>query len=275
MEALKNQKEIIKIVKRIANSPLKKDSHLYPQFKEKKIVDAVNQWKEDYESHEFQPAIILLRVVLAANRKYNTHVKPNIDRIMMDYPDLNSFRSLENLMNSMTLEEFYKFWGHKNLKKDNVLKNLLDAIKQLRNKYNITDDLKLMYKWGSEIDILDYESDNVGRIKNIGLATIQHLRMDFGINTVKPDQRVMEVLQREFGFKKVNQIKAIRLVEEISKIVEIPVRKLDLIFVNYGSGYYDNRNYNSQIKLRREIAKKLKEHGVKEDIIFDSTGITL
>jgi hypothetical protein len=91
-------------------------------------------------------------------------------------------------------------------------------------------------------------------LKNVGIATIQHLKLDFGVNSVKPDQRVIEVLQREFGFKQVNQIKAIKLVEEIAIIAKIEIRKLDLMLVNYGSGYYDNRNYDSQQKVRKEIA---------------------
>lgn len=39
--------------------------------------------------------------------------------------------------------------------------------------------------------------------------------MDFGVNTIKPDQRVIEVLEREFEFSKINQIRAIKTVEEM------------------------------------------------------------
>ena len=272
-ELIKDKKIILATLSRISNEPLKKDSHFYGQFGAKKIIDAVNLWKEDHKSKEFQPAIIFLRVVLAANRKYNTHVKPNIDRIIKENKGLSSFDSLKKIINSKTQEEFYKFWGHRNLKKYNTLINLLEAVELLRKKYKIYDDFKLLNKWASEIDIYNYESDIIGRIKNIAIATIQHLRMDFGIDTVKPDQRVMEVLQREFGFKHVNQINAIKLVEEIANISKIKVRKLDLILVNYGSGYYDNRNYQSQQKVRKEIASNLLKRGINEQIIYDCTGI--
>jgi len=276
MENLIKDKEFVrKTIERISNEPLKKNSHFYGQFKEMKIIDAVNNWEENQNPKDNQPAIIFLRVVLAANRKYNTHVKPNIDRIIQDNPSLTTFKSLKNLIKSKSREEFYEFWGHKNLKKYNTLVNLIEATDQIRLKYNIQDDFKLMHKWAENIDIYDYENDIIGRIKNIAIATLQHLRMDFGINTIKPDQRVIEVLKREFNFKKVNQIRAIRLVEEMANISEITVRNLDLVLVNYGSGYYDNRKYNSQLKVKKEIANKLLNLGVNKNVIFEATGIEL
>lgn len=276
MENLIKDKEFVrKTIKRISNEPLKKDSHFYGQFKEMKIIDAVNNWEENQNPKDNQPAIIFLRVVLAANRKYNTHVKPNIDRIIEENPSLTTFKSLKILIESKSREEFYEFWGHKNLKKYNTLVNLIEATDQIRLKYNIQDDFKLMHKWAENIDIYDYESDIIGKIKNIAIATLQHLRMDFGINTIKPDQRVIEVLEREFNFKKVNQIRAIKLVEEMANIYEITVRNLDLVLVNYGSGYYDNRKYNSQLKVKKEIANKLLNLGVNRSVIFEATGIKL
>ena len=272
---IKDKEFVRKTIKRISNEPLKKDSHFYGQFREMKIIDAVNNWAENQNPKDSQPAIIFLRVVLAANRKYNTHVKPNIDRIIEENPSLTTFKSLKTLIESKSREEFYEFWGHKNLKKYNTLVNLIEATDQIQLKYNIQDDFKLMHKWAENIDIYDYESDIIGRIKNIAIATLQHLRMDFGINTIKPDQRVIEVLEREFNFKKVNQIRAIKLVEEMANISEITVRNLDLVLVNYGSGYYDNRKYNSQLKVKKEIANKLLNLGVDRSVIFEATGMEL
>jgi hypothetical protein len=272
---MNDQEYILETLERIKNSQLKKDSHFYPEFGGIKIWDAVQQWKEDYRKDEFKPAIVILRVVLAANRKYNTVVRPNIDRIIKEHPEIDSFESLKSLIDSKTREEFYSFWGHKNLKKYNVLLNILDATDQLREKYKIVDDFKLMQEWAKDVELDNYENDTIGRIKNVAIATIQHLRMDFGINTVKPDQRVIEVLEREFGYKKVSQTKAIRLVEGLAKLTQISARKLDLIMVNYGSGYYDNRKYHSNLILREEIANKLMERKVDLKIIYESTGIKI
>ena len=132
-----------------------------------------------------------------------------------------------------------------------------------------------MEKWAREINILEYEDNEIGRIKNIGLATIQHFRMDFGVDTVKPDQRVIEVLENEFKAKKVSQGKAIALVEEIAKITNISVRELDLVMVNYGSGYYENIYRKSKKEIITNIAIRLKDKNIEDSVIEHATGLSL
>lgn len=61
--------------------------------------------KEDY-----YPAIIFIRVVLSANRKFVTHVRPNLKRIKKDYPELKSFDDLRKMLDKMSREEFFDFW---------------------------------------------------------------------------------------------------------------------------------------------------------------------
>lgn len=222
-----------------------------------------------------KPAIIFLRVVLAANRNYNKHVGHNIKRIENDYPNLKTLNDLEALLIQKSKEEFFKFWGHKDQKKYNTLVELLAKSKELKLHYGISDDFSLMKKWSENVSIENIESDPLYKIKNVAIATIQHLRMDFGIDTVKPDQRVMEVLLREFGFKKVNQLSSIAIVEEIAKITGIKIRELDLIFVNYGSGYYDNQNYRAEITIREEIATNLLKMPLDIAAIADATGLTI
>ena len=61
--------------------------------------------------------------------------------------------------------------------------------------------------------------------------------MIFGINTSKPDQRVLEVFKNEFGVK-LNQKNAILAIEKIADICKCNPLLIDQVFVNYGSGYY-------------------------------------
>lgn len=62
--------------------------------------------------------------------------------------------------------------------------------------------------------------------------------MVFGENTIKPDQRVKEVLLKEFGLKKLNNIYVILIAHQIAEICSLSPLEIDQIFVNYGSGYY-------------------------------------
>jgi hypothetical protein len=90
---------------------------------------------------------------------------------------------------------------------------------------------------------MNFKDDIIGRIRGIGIATFQHLRMNFGANTVKPDQRVKEVLNKEFKFYSENDIDYISAVEYIAKITGKSALYIDQVFVNYGSGYYSNNDF--------------------------------
>jgi hypothetical protein len=51
--------------------------------------------------------------------------------------------------------------------------------------------------------------------------------MTFGIDTVKPDQRVKEVLSNEFNQKKLSSENAIIAAEQIAKIVKLKPLVID------------------------------------------------
>ena len=58
-------------------------------------------------------------------------------------------------------------------------------------------------------NIVNIKTDLIGKIPNIAVATFQHLRMSFGIDTVKPDQRVKEILEYEFKIKSIHTVSRI------------------------------------------------------------------
>jgi hypothetical protein len=82
----------------------------------------------------------------------------------------------------------------------------------------------------------------------------------FGVDTVKPDQRVTEVLNREYALKSTNPIECIAAVENIAKIVGLRAIELDQILVNYGSGYY--------AKSEAVRSEKTQENNNSEECIF-------
>ena len=114
-----------------------------------------------------------------------------------------------------------------------------------------------MNLWARNADVLNYEADVIGRIPNIGIATFQHLRMVFGIDTVKPDQRVKEVLVKEFELRKLSDKKAIKAAEQIASITKLKVITIDQIFVKYGSSYY---NQKANKKANKKIIGSQKFH---------------
>lgn len=267
----KNEFEINDIVTQLGNEKLKSTGHGFRDFGPILIIDAANQSTKNYtENVVKKPAIGLISVVLAANRNYNKVVEPNLIRIEKDYPDLKTFQQLSEIIKTKSEKEFFEFWGHKDKKKYNTLVKLLSTIENdLRKSYpNAKNDFELMKSWGNDVDLMNYKKDIIGKIPNIAVATIQHLRMVYGVNTVKPDQRVKEVLDYEFGLSGLSDENVINAIEQIAKIVNKEVITIDQIFVKYGSSYYNRSSNKLTVK---QIAINLKESNVDIEIISKAT----
>jgi|GEM_PF-1014124 len=275
-----SEEYINKKVTFLGENPLTTTSHNFNQYGAIKIIDAAKKSFENYFNQAKElPSIALIEVVLAANRNYNKVVLPNIIRLKTDHSYLITFNDLDNLLLTKEKDEFFKIWGHRDDKKLQILLDIINEIKSRKKNYPNYSDYEIMNHWANNVDIYSYNDDPIGRIKNIALATLQHLRMTFGANTVKPDQRVMEVLDYEFNLKGLNKVKSVLVVEQISKITKIPALMLDQIFVLYGSGYYNRNGSNSlpnfQNIVIKDIARKLKNLNVDFNIISQSTNLSL
>ena len=181
----------------LSQALLTETSHTFSKIGRIKIIDAAtNSYNTYSDQAQSFPAIALIEVILAANRDYNKHVLPNIIRLKKNYPSLISFKDLEMLTKDKG--QFLKIWGPKDDKKYKTLVDILDAVNSLREKNPDVSDYQILNNWANTININKYANDSIGKIYNIALATVQHLRMVFGANTVKPDQRVMEVLETEW-----------------------------------------------------------------------------
>ena len=268
----KKENEICKIVEELGSHILTETSHTFKTFGSITILEAAKKSALKYSNKaKEKPAIVLIHIVLAANRNYNKVVEPNIRKIEENYPELKSIKDLENLLKRKTKKEFFLFWGHKDEKKYKTLTLLLERIQKLKKVYKeVNSDYKIINKWAQNANILEVKKDIIGSIPNISIATVQHLRMNFGIDTVKPDQRVKEVLETEFDIEKINDLKGILAVEQIASITKYKVIEIDQIFVKFGSGYY-NKNAKLNIKV---IAKNLKDLNVPTDIISKATLLT-
>ncbi len=131
----------------------------------------------------------------------------------------------------------------------------MKAITKLRLQYpqHNSNDFKLMQAWAKDACVDKLKDDTIGSIRNIGIATFQHLRMTFGANTVKPDLRVKQVLEKEFKLKLLSDLNSIKAVEQIALIMKLSVMECDQIFVMYGSSYYNttkSKNKSSKSKYK-------------------------
>ena len=261
--------EIREIVFEMGDEVLTPTSHMFPEYGAISILESSKRSAPGFTKLvKARPAIQLIEVILAANRNYNKVVRPHIERITKE-TDLTSFDQLTAKIQGISQEEFYNFWGHRDEKKYTILKEILDRIPKLRKKYPVAvNDYDLMHHWANDVDLNNYRRDIIGEIKFVAIATIQHLRMSYGCDTVKPDQRVKEVLQRRLNYPKLSDLKVIEAVEHISKVTGLSTLVIDQIFVNYGSGYFNISENRNSIT---DIARNLKRLGVAEEIIIEAT----
>jgi hypothetical protein len=248
--------QITSIVNELGKAKLTETGQGYETFKDCLISLAANKSAHDYTKKAKQsPAISLIEVVLSANRNYNLIVEPRVNCLRVKYPHLKSFKELHKLIQTKSEKEFYDFWDYKDIKKYNTLKSILNVISELRTQYPqaAEDDYKLMHTWAEKVNLTKIKEDPIGSILNVGIATVQHLRMTFGFNTVKPDLRVKQVLEKEFKLMSLSNINSIKAVEQIASIMKLSVIECDQIFVMYGSSYYNttkskNKSSKSEYK---------------------------
>lgn len=238
-----SKEDILKIVSDIEKNPLIDGSHAFSIYGGITIGEAAElSYEEIGNKAKKKPGISLIEVVLSANRNYTKVVLPNIIRIERNYPNLKTIDQLEKFINEKSERDFFDFWGHNDKKKYQTLINLISSIKYLKKNDESGDDYEVLNKWARDAKVSKLNEDVIGKNKNIGIATFQHLRMAFGIDTVKPDQRVKEIIKLKFGVKSISDVGAIDVVEYVAQVTGKKVFEVDQIFVNYGSGYNKNPN---------------------------------
>jgi hypothetical protein len=226
-------------VEEIGKKMMVEDAHGFQDYRGKTISEAAALQLKKPKS-ENNAAISVIGVVLGANRKWEKVVRPNLDflRNSEKYKNM-TFDELQKLLNEKNYADFKAVWGHRDEIKYNTLKAIVAAICKFATSNPGLNDYELMVLWTRNAKLENRKTDILGSIRNIGIATFQHLRITFGVDTVKPDRRVMEVLRIVFG-KKLSPAKSISAVESIASVTGYSVVMIDQIFVKYGSGYIKN-----------------------------------
>ena len=234
----KSDAQIKEIIERLGNALMAPKSHGYEKYVGKRIVEAAEEQMTELQDSQKNAAIAVMGVVLGANRDWQRQVAKHLVRMRADEAIKNiTFRQLLDKLQATNYKDFKSIWGHSDEKKFDTLKSLVEQILIFGAVHPELNDVALMKEWAGTAKLENRTNDLLGRLKNVGIATFQHLRMTFGVDTVKPDQRVKEVLKNEFGIRPSPE-KAIFAVEEIARITGNRVYVIDQIFVKYGSGRY-------------------------------------
>lgn len=196
------------------------------------------------EDHKKKPALGLIGVVLSTNRDVATFVNDRIKHINNYYPNITTFKDLEKELSKFPQEEeelknaLEKFWKLKDIKRYNILKSLNNLIINMEvDDKNVTNDYEKMNEWANKFNIEKWEKDYL-RIPGVALGTLQHLRMQFGVITVKPNRHVSTIINELFNIEANNDMDKIIAMEELAIAFEIEDFVLDKIFFKYGASGY-------------------------------------
>ncbi|GEO11802.1 hypothetical protein [Segetibacter aerophilus] len=227
------------------------------------------------------------------------YLKINLSNFYNEYviKDHNKVKASESI-NEEEREFILKVLGFKEVNhyKMKALFDLLNAIIRLKGD-RLERDYDFLKAWAENIEkrkdlknrkgIVSkrkIERSLGGKIHKVGIATIQHLRMHFGADTFKPDQRVKEVLlykflnlhSNEFISIDLDDKSAFSIMEKIHNSCNPPytLRTLDSFFVNYGSGYYNKNEPSLDFanSVLKGVLKKLIQKGVDAELISEVSG---
>lgn len=178
----------------------------------------LNHTTEEYEYNN--PVLTLIDAVLSINRKYESFVKPRI-KLIQDR-NIDSFDKLDMELRKGN-EYFTSLWNYNHSQRIELLRNLLRYFLNYKKDNNIKDDLETLRKWGKESSVEKFKEWN---IKGIAFTTYQYLRMLCGANTVKPDIHILRTVESGVG-KKLSLKDSVKIIEDISKEMDIKARDLD------------------------------------------------
>jgi len=172
---------------------------------------ARSRWARD-------PAEVLLNTVLAMRQRWEETAEPRLEAFRKNYPRTKTIYDLKKLMGSISEKEFCgKIFKMKIKQSPNwryeMLRRMMIAFIHYQDEKGFTSDYDAMKNWAQRCDISNIKKDIIGALPNVGLATIQNMRICLGINTVKPDVHIKNVLKK---LKLGNEVETCELISELT-----------------------------------------------------------
>jgi len=197
-------------------------------------------------------ATALITTVLAMRQRWNETARPRVEAFKANYSHTETLQDLKDLIDSMDEREFCNKALNLRIRKTSfpryvILKELVEGFSAYQKERGFNDDWEAIQDWARRVDIRNLENDVIGKIKGVGLATVQNLRLICGIDTVKPDIHVKEAL-KEIGLG--NEIEVVELLSDLKGYSSV---ELDQIFWHW------DKNRSQKDEITKEEFRKLKE----------------
>jgi hypothetical protein len=169
-----------------------------------RIQDVIDEYAEDSEyttkSEKFlnldrwtgdDPILLLADAAgTTTGQNYFSHVKPSVEtfrEVFLETGRINSLDSLSKLdRNDSDIVQIFEA--------DRKRRVLIDGAEAIADVTG-SDDLDRLQRWARDASPDRYTEDPFGRINGVGLRTFQYLRMNAGVDTIKPDIQVKRFVE--------------------------------------------------------------------------------
>jgi hypothetical protein len=137
---------------------------------------------------------VVLMVVDAAftsiGLNYFHAVVPRVEQFRQVFVEAGKIGTLEDLAaaNNAELEQVWR-----NKRSWQMAKSVASYLAKIKREKRFDDRQALIY-WARHASLDDWETDQIGKIKGVGINSFQYLRMMGGIDTVMPDKIVKRVI---------------------------------------------------------------------------------
>lgn len=191
---------------------------------------AQNSFQENWVNNHVEA---IINTVLAMRQKWKETAEPRFEEYQKKFQDINTLYELDKLIKSKSETNFCKEVLGLNINKENnwryiMLYDMVNAFLEYQKEKGFSSDREAMMDWARNCNLSKLENDPIGGLTNVGLATVQNLRMCLGIDTIKPDVHIISAL-KEIGLG--NEVE---ICELISELTGRKCRELDQIFWNWG-----------------------------------------
>lgn len=187
-----------------------------------KTIDLKEHCDRCLRTERWNGSVVLMIVDAAFTSiglNYFTAVVPKVMRFKEELVDCNKIEDLKGL-NNLPEEKAKNIW--RNRRSWQAAKSIASYLQELEEKGNL-NDRETLRVWAANSSLKDWRQDPVGKIKGVGIATFQYLRMMGGVDTAMPDKivrKVVEQILNEVGLDMPTKgdIELIRTVEQMSKL---------------------------------------------------------
>ncbi len=209
------------------------------EYMEKQVVCDKNTTVGDIAKNSIQENWVnnhveaIINTVLAMRQKWKETAEPRFEKYQKHFEHIDTLCELDKLIKNKSEADFCKKVLGLNITKENnwryvMLHEMVNAFLGYQKENGFSSDREAMMDWARNCNLSKLENDPIGRLNNVGIATVQNLRICLGIDTVKPDVHIISAL-KEIGVG--NDVEICELISELTgrKCIE-----LDQIFWHWG-----------------------------------------